>query len=210
MAKIGLSKPRGAIYNANGSTVTYDTSQLLGKYTAFTLSVESSDDNNLYADNAVAETDPMFNGGTATLTTDDLAPTIMSNIFGLSSEEIDTSTENSVWYLWNDSQSIPYMGIGGVIKRKLNGTISYQAFILPKVQFVNPALALQTQGQTITWQTQDITANIFRSDATDHRWFMMSSLFTTEDEADEVIDTFFNPPEPEPEPEPDPEPGEGG
>ena len=195
MAKIGLSKPRGAIYNASGSTVTYATSQLIGKYTGFTLSIESSDDNNLYADNAVAETDPMFNGGTATLTTDDLAPAVMASMFGLASEAIDTTTADSLWYVWNDTQTIPYMGIGGVIKRKLGGVISYQAFVLPKVQFVNPALALSTQGQTITWQTQDITANIFRSDSSDHRWFMMSSMFDTEDEADAVVAAFLSTPD---------------
>lgn len=192
MAKIGLSKPRAAIYNASGSTVTYSSGLLIGKYTAFALSVESSDDNNLYADNAIAETDPMFSGGTATLTTDDLAPGPMATILGLASEAITTTTENSLWYLWNDNQSVPFLGIGGIIKRKLGGIISYQGFVLPKVQFVNPALALQTQGQTITWQTQDLTANIFRSDAADSRWFMMSTLFDTEDEADAVVAAFLS------------------
>lgn len=192
MAKIGLSRPRAAIYNASGSTVTYSSGLLIGKYTAFALSVESSDDNNLYADNAIAETDPMFSGGTATLTTDDLAPVPMATILGLASEPIDTTTENSSWYLWNDSQNVPFLGVGGVIKRKLGGIISYQGFILPKVQFVNPALSLQTQGQTITWQTQDLTANIFRSDAADARWFMMSSLFDTEEEADAVVAAFLS------------------
>ena len=115
MAKIGLSKPRAAVYNADGTTVTYSNPTVIGKYTAFGLTVESSDDNNLYADNAIAETDPNFAGGTATLTTDDLSPTVMATILGLAYESISTTTSDSLWYLWNDSQVIPYLGIGGII-----------------------------------------------------------------------------------------------
>lgn len=193
MAKIGLSKPRAATYNADGTTVTYSNPTVIGKYTAFGLTVESSDDNNLYADNAIAETDPNFSGGTATLTTDDLSAAVMATILGLAYESISTTTSDSLWYLWNDSQVVPYLGIGGIIKRKLNGVISYQAFVLPKVQFVNPALSLTTQGQTITWQTQELTANIMRSDASDHRWFMMSTFFSTEEEADAVLNAYLSP-----------------
>lgn len=193
MAKIGLSKPRAAVYNASGSEVAYSNPLVIGKYTAFGLTVESSDDNNLYADNAIAETDPSFDGGTATLTTDDLVPEIMATILGLTSEGITTITENSTWKVWDDSQNIPFLGIGGVIKRKLNGVINYQGFVLPKVQFVNPALNLATQGQTISWQTQELTANILRSDSTDHRWFMMSTFFATEDEADAVVLAYLSP-----------------
>lgn len=196
MAKIGLSKPRAATYSASGDTVTYSNPIVLGKYTAFNMDVGSNNDNDLYADNAIAETDPTFQDGTATLTTDDLAADIMAAVLGLTTEEIEAegvTTDGASWMVWGDSQSVPYLGIGGVIKRKQNGTILWQGFVLPKVQFQNPAFALETQGETISWQTQEITANIMRSDAPDHRWFMLSSEFTTEAEADAAVLAFLSP-----------------
>lgn len=196
MAKIGLSKPRAATYNASGDTVTYTNPVVLGKYTAFNMDVGSNNDNDLYADNAIAETDPTFQDGTATLTTDDLVADIMASVLGLASEAIDAegvTTEDASWMVWNDSQNVPFLGIGGVIKRKQNGTILWQGFVLPKVQFQNPAFALETQGETISWQTQEITANIMRSDSADHRWFMLSSEFTTEAEADAAVLAFLSP-----------------
>lgn len=198
MAKIGLSKPRAATYNASGSTVTYSNPVVLGKFTAFNMDVGGGNDNNLYADNTIAETDPTFQDGTATLTTDDLVADIMASVLGLTTEEIDAegvTTENAAWMVFNDSQNVPYLGIGGVIKRKQNGVILWQGFVLPKVQFQNPALALETQGETISWQTQEITANIMRSDAADHRWFMLSTEFTTEAEADAAVLAFLSPAE---------------
>lgn len=200
MAKIGLSKPRAATYTASGDTVTYSNPIVLGKYTAFNMDVGSNNDNDLYADNAIAETDPTFQDGTATLTTDDLAADIMAAVLGLTTEEIEAegvTTEGASWMVWGDSQSVPYLGIGGVIKRKQNGSILWQGFVLPKVQFQNPAFALETQGETISWQTQEITANIMRSDAPDHRWFMLSSEFTTEAEADAAVLAFLSPAESE-------------
>ena len=200
MAKIGLSKPRAATYTASGDTVTYSNPIVLGKYTAFNMDVGSNNDNDLYADNAIAETDPTFQDGTATLTTDDLAADIMAAVLGLTTEEIEAegvTTEGASWMVWGDSQSVPYLGIGGVIKRKQNGSILWQGFVLPKVQFQNPAFALETQGETISWQTQEITANIMRSDAADHRWFMLSSEFTTEAEADAAVLAFLSPAESE-------------
>lgn len=196
MAKIGLSKPRAATYSASGSTVTYSNPVVLGKFTAFNMDIGSNNDNDLYADNAVAETDPTFQDGTATLTTDDLAADIMASVLGLTTEAIDAegvTTDNASWMVFDDSQNIPYLGIGGVIKRKQNGTILWQGFVLPKVQFQNPAFALETQGETISWQTQEIVANIQRSDAADHRWFMLSSEFTTEAEADAAVLAFLSP-----------------
>lgn len=193
MAKIGLSKPRAAVYNASGSDVTYGDGFLLGKYTAFNLSVESNSDNDLYADNAVAESDPSFSGGTATLTTDDLSADIMATVLGLSSETISTSvtTASASWMLWDDTQMIPYLGIGGVIKRIQSGVTKWQGFVLPKVKLVNPALALETQGQTISWQTQELTADIERSDEPNHRWFMMTTELPTEGEADAAVAAFL-------------------
>ena len=66
MATIGLSKPYYAIYSNTGATVNYASGAVMGKATEANIEIETTDDNNLYADNAIAETDRSFSGGTLT------------------------------------------------------------------------------------------------------------------------------------------------
>ena len=80
MAKIGLSKPYAAMYSATNNTVTYTKGALIGKAVDLSIELEGADDNVLYADNGVAESANTFSGGSFTLTTDDLMPSVMVNI----------------------------------------------------------------------------------------------------------------------------------
>ena len=55
MAKIGLSKPYFAIYNATGNTVSYSGGGAIGKAVEMSLELEGGNDNVLYADNVLAK-----------------------------------------------------------------------------------------------------------------------------------------------------------
>lgn len=195
MAKIGLSKPYYAIYSNTGTTVTYSNGGVIGKYTEFSLELEDGDNNVLYADNGAAESDNSFAGGTATVTTDDLIADTMLAILGLTKEAITTtglSTDDAYWLVFNDSQNTPYVGLAGIIKKKMNGSTKYQAFILPKVQFTNPGIDAVTQGETIEWQTQELTATIMRADTADARWRLISSELDAEEDAEKIIKAYLN------------------
>ena len=64
----GFSKPWVAQYNASGTTVTYSSAQRLARGVSVNLQPESSEDNNFYADNQVAESGAgEFTGGTVEL-----------------------------------------------------------------------------------------------------------------------------------------------
>lgn len=196
MAKIGLSKPYFAKYANNGGTVTYSGGGVLGKYTEFSLELEDADANILYADNGAAESDNTFTGGTATVTTDDLLASVMLEILGLTSEAITetgiTTTPEPTWLVFNSNQNTPYIGLGGIIKKKIKNAVKWQAFVLPKIQFANPGVEAVTQGESIEWQTQELTANVMRSDATDGRWFMLSSELDSEADAATIIKKYLN------------------
>ena len=195
MATIGLSKPYFAKYSNTGSTVTYSGGALLGKYTELSIELDDQDANNLYADNEVAETDSQFSGGTATITTDDLRPDAMVASLGVKEEAItseDITTETPKWYVFDDDQKIPYGGLGGIIKKKVDGTIKWAAFILNKIQFRTPGFAFTTQGETIEWQTQELVAAILRSDAQKHPWFRMSSFMDSEADAEAAVKQYLN------------------
>lgn len=195
MAGVGLSKPYYAIYSNTGSTVTYANGGLMGKFTEFSLELEGGDANILYADNGPAESDNQFAGGTANFTTDDLLPEILEAILGVTTETItseEITTTSPEWLVFGDAQTIPYVGAGGVLKKIQNNAVKWQAFILPKIQFSNPGVEATTQGETIEWQTPSISATIMRSDAADHRWYMLSSIMDSEADAEAAVKQFLS------------------
>lgn len=195
MAKIGLSKPIAAVYNFDDQTdmVAYSNNTVLGRYTEISIDVENADDNVLYADNGPAESDTSFAGGTVSMTTDDLSPANMVSVLGLPETAISGTgaPEGAKWVEFDDRQNAPYIGLGGIIKRKVGGAIKYQAFVLPKIKFQNPSLAVTTQGESIEWQTQKLTADISRDDTTNHRWQALSTYLDSEADAVKIIELFF-------------------
>ena len=82
MATIGLSRPYIARYTNAGSTVSYAGGRLLGKATELSIELNDNNSNILYADNAPAESDNQFSGGTIQITTDDLRPQAMLAALG--------------------------------------------------------------------------------------------------------------------------------
>lgn len=201
MAKIGLSKPYYAIYNNTGNNVTYTGGGLIGKATELNLELEGADANILYADNAAAESDNQFAGGTLTLSTDDLMPTPMLAILGLKQKPMDldgASTASPQWLVYDDDQVIPYIGFGGIVKKQINNVTKWVAVVLTKVQFSNPGLDAVTQGETIEWQTTELTATVMRDDSAKHVWQMQSTPMDTEADAEAAIKKALNITDPNP------------
>lgn len=188
MAMIGVSKPYVAVYSNTGSTVSYTGLTTLGKYTNLDLSLDDAGANDFYADNAIAESDNRaFAGGSLTITTSDLDPAALKTVLGLVEEAIAatvaTTTPVPKWLVNGDGQQIPYVGIGGIVKMQINGEIKYQAIVLNKVLLRNPGLSIATQGETIEWQTPTIEGRVYRSDAADHRWRMVSTYLDSDADA---------------------------
>lgn len=196
MATIGLSKPYYAIYANNGSSVTRSNGGVMGKYTKLSISLNGGNDNVLYGDNAPAESDNTFSGGTATLGTTELMPDIAQAILGVSKEAIGTTptleTKDAFWNVYDDNQAAPYIAVGGILKKKVDGAIKWVAFVLEKVQFTTPGTEATTQGETIEWQTPELEATIMRSDAPNHPWFRQSSLLDSEADAETLVKSYLN------------------
>lgn len=174
MATIGLSRPMYAIYTDNGDgTVTYSNGGVLAKAVEFSAEIDSSDDNNLSADNAIAETDRSFAGGTLTITTDDLMPEASAAIMGLTLQPVNVpgiSTENPSELVYGENQIIPYLGFGVIIKKKYRGAYKWRAVVFNKIMCSVPSDAATTQGETIDWQTPELSATIMRDDTAAHNW----------------------------------------
>lgn len=195
MATIGLSKPYYAVYSVSDSTVSYANGSVMGKATEANIEIETTDDNNLYADNGVAETDRSFAGGTLTLSTDDLSQEVSKAILGLVEAELGeitgiTDTEVKE-LIYDDNQATPYLGVGFVVKKKVNGAIKWRGVVLTKVMFSVPSDAATTQGESIEWQVPELTATIMRDDGSNHAW-KKEATFTTEAQAEVYIKDRLN------------------
>ena len=182
----GFSKPWVAKYNAVGTSVTYSSAQVLARGVNVNLQPESSEDNNFYADNQVAESGAgEFIGGTVELEVDGLFRATENLIFG------NTDSDDEDWVADGNSNNAPFMGIGFVVRWMSSGVTTYQPVILAKTKFSIPEEERATQEDEIDWQTTTLVATLMRDDTTDAAWRYRGKSFSTESEAEEAIKSFF-------------------
>lgn len=187
MATIGVSKPYYGKYVNTDGVVTYENGGIFAKAIEFSASIESGDDNNLYADNGIAETDRSFGGGSISVTTDEISQTAAAAILGITPNTITVGEDTDVSELvFDDDMDIPDLGFGIIIKKKKSGTEQYRAVFFHKVKFNIPEDAATTQGETIEWQTPTIEGTIMRDDSAKHGWKSEVTV-NTEAEAEAYI-----------------------
>ena len=195
MATIGVSKPYYAVYSNTGSTVSYASGGVMGKATQVDIEIETSEDNNLYADNGIAETDRQFTGGTLTLSTDDLSQQVSKAILGLKEQALGTikgvDDEEVKELIYDETQVTPYLGFGFIVKKVVGGVTKWRGIVLTKIMFSVPNDSATTQGESIEWQVPELSATIMRDDSTTHMW-KREATFTTEAQAEAYIKDRLN------------------
>lgn len=171
MATIGVSKPYYGVYVNTDGVISYTGGAVFAKAVEFNATIESSDDNNLYADNMIAESDRSFAGGTISVTTDEISQTAAAAILGITADTITIGTETNISELvYDDDMAAPDLGFGIIIKKKVSGVDKYRAVFFHKIKFNIPEDAAVTQGETIEWQTPKIDGIIMRDDSAKHGW----------------------------------------
>ena len=182
----GFSLPYVALYAVSGGTVSYSSGMVLARGVNVSLTPDSSGDINFYADNIIAESaGGVFTSGTVTLTVDGLSENAEKLILNLSAAGADG-------FVNYGSESVPYVGVGFVVRSMNNGTAYWRAVVLPKVKFNTPNVDAATQEDVISFQTQELTASIFRDDTTNKTWLKKGSYKTTEAAAEAEIKTLFS------------------
>lgn len=180
----GFSMPRVAKYEASGTTVTYTGVMALARGVEVTLSPESSDENIFYADNKNAESAAgEFKGGTVSLTVDGLLDAAARFIFGL------PAADNSGWIAYDDTMTVPYVGIGYITRYMSDGVTTYVPTVIAKARFSLPEKSAATQEDEIDWQTQELEATLFRADDANHTWLYEGAPCQTETAALAALDT---------------------
>lgn len=184
---IGFSLPWVAKYTESEGVVTYSNAMRLARGVSVSAETDSSDNNNFYADNIIAESDAgTFSGGTVTLTVDGLFQDAEKLIQGLQ------AANTAGFLVYDDNQAAPYVGVGFVIKYMSEGVTYYTPVIFTKTRAGQLAISAETQGESIDWQTAEVPFSIFKDDTSAHAWKMVGGDLADEASAEAAIKTFFN------------------
>ena len=181
MAVTGLSIPVFGKYTNTNGTVTYSEGKTIGHAISYSVDLTTGEDNNLYGDNMIVESDNgTFQSGTLTLTTSELTPDVSKWLLGLTEKTFTVDSDSVTEYVYDDSIQPINLGFGVIEQSIINGVTGYQAIVLPKVVSQIPNNSANTRGETIEWQTKEITFSVMRDDTASHQWKIESEIFTTE------------------------------
>ena len=131
-----------------------------------------SNDAQLYADDAIVESDTSFKSGTITLGVGELPDTIQAEFLG------HTISNGEMTALSTDAA--PYEGIGFVCGKKVLGVPSWRAIFLNRVKFKEPADGNETQGESLSYKTASLEGKITKDPLTD-QWKSEKTFTLLED-----------------------------
>ena len=169
MAEIGMQYP---VWAEMLTESTYGTGMVMGKAVSANLQWQK-EDNELYGDDAVAETDQSLTGYTLDISTTYLEEGVESAILGL---EVDNTGEFTI-----TDNDPPYGGTGYIRVLKRNNTRLYKGVWYPKVQFSHPNETTNTKQRSISWGTPTLSGKGLAAidGATGKNKFRQQKVFTT-------------------------------
>lgn len=174
MAEIGMQYPVWApLTSDENNTQTYGTGMVMGRAVSANLNWQK-EDNELYGDDIVAETDNSITGYTLDVTTTEMEEAVEAAVLGLlkvgDTDEYEQTGDNT-----------PYGGHGYIRVLTRNGVNLYKAMWYPKVQFSKNSEASNTKGKSIQWGTPTLNGKglAVYNDATGKAKFRRFQVFTT-------------------------------
>lgn len=183
MAKIGVSGPWVAKYNNINGIVSYTDGVKLAKMTEFEAAPDDAGgQNNFFADNGIAESDSGSSGsGTITESVDNFSQEGSKLILGIKEETVTVDGSPVKELVFDDDAAPGYFGHGIVVKKRKNGKDLWRAVVHTKVMYSVPSDAATTQGESIEWQAEELSAKYMRDDTAKRRWKREATLNTEQD-----------------------------
>ena len=180
MAKIGLRNFLfGVLTEASDGTPSYGVGQKPAKAISCNVSI-TNNDAKLFADDSLAESDTSFQSGTVTMGIDDEDDTTLATLLG------HTVTNGEI--VRNDYDVAPYVGLGRIITKMVNGVYKYKVEFLYKVKFAEPSQENNTKGESVEFGTSEIEGQI--STLANGNW-SATKTFNTMTEAQAYLESFF-------------------
>lgn len=145
MAKIGVQNFLfGILTEASDGTASYGAGIKPGKAVSCSVSI-SSNDAKLYADDGLAESDTSFQSGTVSIEVDNADLTTQATLLGhtISGDEM----------IRNANDTAPYVALGRIVTKMVNGNYQYKVEFLNKVKFSEPSQENTTKGESVEFGT---------------------------------------------------------
>ena len=200
MAGIGMY---GVYYSkatiANGVVTGYAGVQTMGKAISANFEPSTPDDNPLYANNAVGENDSSgASGGTLTLTLDRLTQDAAADLYGLTVEDVEvtvgetpgTQVEGTALKYTGTEQSAP-VGVAFIRQNQVDGVRNHEVILYRRVTFSMPADNAQTMGESIEWQTPEISGTVMGLEGDGSNAWFEQVIFPTQEAAIAYITDYF-------------------
>lgn len=150
MAQIGLTNLwYGLLTEAEDGTPSYAGAKSFGKAVSAKVDV-STNDATLYADDALVESDKSFQSAKVTLGVADDDMTIFAEILG--HKVADSGGE----MVRSADDAAPWVGLGRVVTKMVNGKYVYKGEFLYKVRFAEPSQEDNTKGESVDFSTPEI------------------------------------------------------
>lgn len=175
MANIGLTNIWfSPLTEASDGTALYAGAKQLGKAVSCSTSI-TNNEAKLYGDDTLAESDTSFSNGTITLGVTDDDDDVFAELLG------HTVTEDGE-VIKAASDAAPYVGVGRIVTKMVNGAYKYKVEFLYKVKFSEPSKDENTKGESIEFATPSIEGIIAALDDEKNTW-NKSKTFNTKSDA---------------------------
>lgn len=194
MAIKGLSRfvvAKDYIYDQATNKVSYDEVVVTERMISYTADISVVAESYLYCDNAVGESAGGYmSSGTLTIGTDELGVETSKALLNVREYELD----GKPMLEYTDRTDGKIVGCAVIEEHQKFNETFYRAVILPKVKFSVPSGSAETRGDSVSWQTPEITASILMCDVerSGERPWKYTSDHNTEAEALAHINAFFD------------------
>ena len=178
MARIGLKNFRYSELDEEEKVIAPKS---LGKAIDCKVSLELNS-GELYADDALAESDYTFNKGTVTITVDEDDDEVLAPLLG---HEIDETTQEVIR---KDTDVAPYIAFGRIITKIVKGNYKYKVEFLSKVKFKDTMPDETTKGASTEFKGTSIEGTVMKK--VNGEW-SRTKTFTNYEEASAYLDSLL-------------------
>lgn len=199
MAGIGLY---GVFYKkcvkTNGVTTGYTGElKMMGKAVEASFTPNSPEDNPLYANNGVAENDSSTgSGGELTMTLDRMTLETAGDLYGTTVEQVSVTVDGEtvqgqeITYK-GDEVSAP-VGVAYIRMNQEDGVRNHEVVFYREATFTRPDDSCQTMGESIEWQTPEVTGTVAGLQGDGKNKWYRSSRWATQEAAIAYIEKLFS------------------
>lgn len=148
----------------------------------------------LYADDALAESDYSFKSGTLTITVANDDDTKEAKLMG---NTITSGQTNAGEVTKNINDNAPEFGYGHIVTKMINGSKKYKVEFFPRCKCTNITTDAKTRGESIEFGTTTIEAKVFALETAMNGFAVgdweKHKTFDTETAAETYLDTLLTP-----------------